>query len=92
MFLAGFFIWNMDNIFCRHLTAGKNQIMLPWSAILEGHGWWHILTGLGKSTPMLHLGDYAWTMLTWKQAVCETSAPRSDSDDDWLTYLMQRIT
>ncbi|KAL2266574.1 hypothetical protein VTJ83DRAFT_5926 [Remersonia thermophila] len=47
MFLAGFFIWNIDNIFCRRLTAGKNQILLPWSVVLEGHGWWHILTGLG---------------------------------------------
>jgi hypothetical protein len=37
----------MDNIFCRHLTATKKQILLPWSVILEGHGWWHILTGLG---------------------------------------------
>lgn len=49
MFLAGFFLWNMDNIFCHHLTTTKKQIMLPWSVILEGHGWWHILTGLGES-------------------------------------------
>ncbi|KAK4039792.1 ceramidase-domain-containing protein [Parachaetomium inaequale] len=47
LFLAGFFLWNMDNIFCRHLTATKKQILLPWSVVLEGHGWWHILTGLG---------------------------------------------
>jgi len=47
MFLAGFFVWNMDNIFCRHITETKQQIQLPWSAILEGHGWWHILTGAG---------------------------------------------
>lgn len=49
MFSAGFLIWNVDNIFCRHLTATKNQILLPWSALLEGHGWWHILTGLGET-------------------------------------------
>jgi dihydroceramidase len=48
MFLAGFCLWNMDNIFCHHLTTSKQQILLPWSAVLEGHGWWHILTGLGK--------------------------------------------
>ncbi|KAK4454667.1 ceramidase-domain-containing protein [Podospora aff. communis PSN243] len=46
MFLAGFFIWNMDNIFCHHLVHARNQIQLPWSVVLEGHGWWHILTGL----------------------------------------------
>lgn len=52
MFLAGFFIWNVDNIFCRHLTTTKQLILLPWSVVLEGHGWWHILTGLGE-TPFL---------------------------------------
>ncbi|GAB1311365.1 alkaline ceramidase ydc1 [Madurella fahalii] len=46
MFSAGFFIWNMDNIFCHRLTITKKQMLLPWSVILEGHGWWHILTGL----------------------------------------------
>nr|pir hypothetical protein B7F18.50 [imported] - Neurospora crassa [Neurospora crassa] len=48
-FVGGFFIWNMDNIFCRHLTTAKNQLQLPWSIVLEGHGWWHILTGLGAA-------------------------------------------
>ncbi|KAK4188002.1 ceramidase-domain-containing protein [Podospora australis] len=48
MFLAGFLLWNLDNIFCRHLTHTKRQILLPWAVILEGHGWWHILTGLGE--------------------------------------------
>ncbi|KAK4152261.1 ceramidase-domain-containing protein [Chaetomidium leptoderma] len=46
LFLAGFFMWNMDNIYCHDLTITKKQIMLPWSVILEGHGWWHVLTGL----------------------------------------------
>ncbi|KAK3311191.1 ceramidase [Chaetomium strumarium] len=55
MFLAGFFIWNVDNIFCHHLTATKNAILLPWSVLLEGHGWWHILTGLG-----------AYHMILWR--------------------------
>ncbi|KAK0628525.1 ceramidase-domain-containing protein [Bombardia bombarda] len=45
-FLAGFFLWNMDNIFCRYLLAAKNQMLLPWAVVLEAHGWWHILTGL----------------------------------------------
>ncbi|KAK0733605.1 alkaline phytoceramidase [Lasiosphaeria miniovina] len=46
LFLGGFFIWNMDNIFCRYLVTARNQVLLPWAALLEGHGWWHILTGL----------------------------------------------
>jgi dihydroceramidase len=52
MFLAGFGLWLMDNTFCRHLTTTKNTILLPWSILLEGHGWWHILTGLGTLLPL----------------------------------------
>ncbi|KAL2146266.1 hypothetical protein VTI28DRAFT_4562 [Corynascus sepedonium] len=55
MFLAGFFIWNMDNIYCHHLTNTKNNLLLPWSVVLEGHGWWHILTGLGGMFELIEL-------------------------------------
>ncbi|KAL1883867.1 hypothetical protein VTK73DRAFT_7655 [Phialemonium thermophilum] len=48
MFLTGFFIWNMDNIYCQYLIQARNYILLPWAVLLEGHGWWHILTGLGE--------------------------------------------
>ncbi|KAK4170173.1 ceramidase-domain-containing protein [Cladorrhinum sp. PSN259] len=47
MFLVGFFLWNVDTIFCKHITTTKQRLQLPWSAVLEGHGWWHILTGAG---------------------------------------------
>jgi len=48
IFVAGFVIWVADNAFCHHLSAAKNHVLLPWSIVLEGHGWWHILTGLGE--------------------------------------------
>jgi dihydroceramidase len=47
MFLTGFFLWSMDNVYCRELMKARNHVLLPWAVILEGHGWWHILTGLG---------------------------------------------
>lgn len=37
----------MDNIYCRHLKTARHHILLPWSIVLEGHGWWHLFTGLG---------------------------------------------
>lgn len=55
MFLLGFIIWNLDNIFCHHLISTRNSILLPWAAVLEGHAWWHILTGLG-----------AYHMILWR--------------------------
>jgi dihydroceramidase len=48
LFIFGFFIWNLDNVFCptiRHWR--RNYLGLPFGIFLEGHGWWHVFTGLG---------------------------------------------
>lgn len=47
IFLTGFAIWNIDNIFCYHLRQARKKVGYPWAVLLEGHGWWHILTGWG---------------------------------------------
>ena len=47
VFLGGFAIWNLDNIYCSKLRKWRYEIGLPWGLLLEGHGWWHIGTGLG---------------------------------------------
>lgn len=36
----GFFIWNLDNIYCSNLRRWRRDIGLPWGILLEGHGWW----------------------------------------------------
>lgn len=46
-FLLGFLIWNIDNIFCGTLRVGRDIVGYPWALLLEGHGWWHILTCYG---------------------------------------------
>lgn len=43
-FLAGFLVWNLDNIFCSDITGWKHQLGWPGAFLLEGHSWWHILT------------------------------------------------
>ncbi|KAK8918154.1 Alkaline ceramidase 3 [Metarhizium anisopliae] len=50
VFLTGYAIWNLDNIFCSQLRGWRRQIGLPWAILLEGHGWWHLMTGLGMVT------------------------------------------
>lgn len=40
IFLGGFAIWNLDNIFCYKLRTWRREIGLPWGILLEGHGWW----------------------------------------------------
>ncbi|KDR85706.1 hypothetical protein GALMADRAFT_234756 [Galerina marginata CBS 339.88] len=47
LFAFGFFVWNMDNIFCQKLTQWKVAVGWPAAFLLEGHSWWHVLTGLG---------------------------------------------
>jgi len=47
IFVSGFAIWNIDNAICTSLTAAKRAIGMPFSFILELHGWWHIFTGVG---------------------------------------------
>ncbi|EEA20385.1 alkaline ceramidase ydc1 [Talaromyces marneffei ATCC 18224] len=47
MFLGGFAIWNLDNVFCTTLRSWRQRIGLPWGIFLEGHGWWHLMTGIG---------------------------------------------
>lgn len=47
-FLGGFFIWNLDNVFCSEIIYVRRTIGLPWAVLLEGHAWWHLMTGIGK--------------------------------------------
>lgn len=47
LFLVGFLIWVFDNTFCDFLRSARDAILLPWAALLEAHGWWHVFTGLG---------------------------------------------
>ena len=47
IFILAFAIWNMDNIFCYRLRQMRRQVGYPLAVLLEGHGWWHILTGWG---------------------------------------------
>ncbi|KAI1962505.1 alkaline ceramidase ydc1 [Ophidiomyces ophidiicola] len=46
-FLGGFAIWNLDNMYCSTIRGWRRSVGLPWGIILEGHGWWHLLTGVG---------------------------------------------
>lgn len=47
VFLGGFAIWGLDNVYCSKLRSWRHEIGLPWGILLEGHGWWHLMTGYG---------------------------------------------
>ncbi|KAI1336397.1 alkaline dihydroceramidase [Xylariaceae sp. FL0016] len=46
-FLGGYLLWNLDNIYCSTIREWRHQMQLPWAVVLEGHAWWHLMTGVG---------------------------------------------
>jgi dihydroceramidase len=48
IFLGGFGIWALDIKYCGKVRAWRHKIGLPWGILLEGHGWWHLMTGIGS--------------------------------------------
>ncbi|KAL6155448.1 alkaline ceramidase ydc1 [Exserohilum turcicum] len=47
IFVGGFAIWNLDNVYCSKLIRWRREVGMPWGFVLEGHGWWHLMTGVG---------------------------------------------
>lgn len=45
MYLLGFFVWNLDNVFCSRLTTLRNEIPGPFRPFTQLHGWWHCFAG-----------------------------------------------
>ena len=48
-YLFGFFLWNIDNIFCGNLTSIRTDFLGPKfgfaTPLTQLHGWWHLLAG-----------------------------------------------
>jgi dihydroceramidase len=91
-FLTGFTLWNIDQIFCSSITQAKRSIGMPWSFVLELHGWWHILTGVGvyifialveyltSEEAGLQLGsNFAWPV-GWLVDMSPTNDPKMMND------------
>ncbi|KAI1446481.1 putative alkaline phytoceramidase [Annulohypoxylon stygium] len=47
IFLGGYLIWNLDNMYCSTVLEWRHRLQLPWAVVLEGHAWWHLMTGIG---------------------------------------------
>lgn len=43
----GYLCWNIDINFCDLWRGARRVIGMPYGFILEGHGWWHLGTGIG---------------------------------------------
>jgi dihydroceramidase len=40
IFLGGFAVWGLDNVYCSTFRTWRRELGLPWGIFLEGHGWW----------------------------------------------------
>nr|XP_057943814.1 alkaline ceramidase 3 isoform X2 [Doryrhamphus excisus] len=48
VFLFGFLLWNIDNIFCDSLRTSRQTLPSGVGVLTQFHAWWHIFTGLGS--------------------------------------------
>jgi dihydroceramidase len=54
VFLAGYALWCLDNVYCGDLRRWRRSVGMPWGFLLEGHGWWHLLTGVGAYYELMY--------------------------------------
>lgn len=54
-FLFGWFLWNLDIHLCSYWRSLRRSIGLPFGVLFEGHGWWHLFTGLGVYSYLIYL-------------------------------------
>lgn len=73
-FLGAFLVWNIDNRACSTLSRWRNAMGLPWGMLLELHGWWHILSGLGAYIYIVW-GVWLRQCMSGKQDECELRWP-----------------
>ncbi|CAN6661604.1 alkaline ceramidase Ypc1p [Trichomonascus vanleenenianus] len=62
-FLGGYAIWNLDIHLCTTWRSTRRSIGMPYGLLLEFHGWWHLLTGLGVYYYIVYL-EYLRLFLT----------------------------
>ncbi|KAK5779744.1 alkaline dihydroceramidase PWA37_000954 [Arxiozyma heterogenica] len=55
-FSLGFIFWELDQLFCPlWIHIRRDYLKLPLGVLLELHGWWHLLTGIGVYSYLVFL-------------------------------------
>lgn len=75
IFLSGFALWAVDIVTCSSLVSLRRKIGLPWGILLELHGWWHLMTGIGAYAYLVW-GIWLRHCLDFKQDEFELVWPR----------------
>ena len=88
-FLGGFALWSADNVYCSTLRRWRREVGMPWGFLLEGHGWWHLMTGIGAYCYIvwgIHLrhilnGDQDKVEFVWPSFLVLPQVVRRDSEE-----------
>eukprot|EP00064_Thunnus_orientalis_P015145 superscaffoldBa00002753_g15195 len=71
VFMLGFLLWNIDNIFCDSLRASRRTLPPGVGVVTQFHAWWHIFTGLGSYLHILLSLQIRSTYLKYRPKVKE---------------------
>ncbi|XP_061607899.1 alkaline ceramidase 3 isoform X3 [Phyllopteryx taeniolatus] len=69
VFMLGFLLWNIDNIFCDSLRASRQTLPPGVGVVTQFHAWWHIFTGLGSYLHILLSLQIRTTYLKYRPKV-----------------------
>uniref|UniRef100_A0A0A9YI20 Alkaline ceramidase n=1 Tax=Lygus hesperus TaxID=30085 RepID=A0A0A9YI20_LYGHE len=53
IYLFGFFLWNLDKVFCPNLNSLRGNIPRMLDPFTQLHGWWHVMAGYGTYLQVL---------------------------------------
>lgn len=65
-FMSGYLLWNLDIHFCETWRAMRRSVGMPYGFLLEGHAWWHLLTGTGVYYYIVYL-EYLQLYVTGRE-------------------------
>jgi dihydroceramidase len=65
-FLMGYALWNLDIHLCETWRYYRRVVGMPYGFLLEGHAWWHLLTGTGVYYYIVYL-EYLQLFLTGRE-------------------------
>ncbi|OQR74748.1 alkaline ceramidase 3-like [Tropilaelaps mercedesae] len=55
LYLVGFCVWNVDNVFCGQLRDMREQMPRVLGPITQLHAWWHLFAGYASYLSILYL-------------------------------------
>ncbi|CCF58235.1 hypothetical protein KAFR_0E00810 [Kazachstania africana CBS 2517] len=105
IFVMGFFCWQLDVHYCSFWRfLRRSYLHLPLGTLLELHGWWHILTGIGvyifivflEYLRVLVIGTNTDYMFIWRWGIIpeltrnDSAIYTSFSETFWGPYVIEK--